>query len=184
MPQSVSELFAESGVGDQIPGNRIEVLACNPRTHRSYGPHGGPSGGQDASPPLSIGKWQQARYLDGQQAQSVVNTMHPTPVTPTTSWVGYYGGGIGITIYASKFASPAEAQSALDGMRAGIAKENSGFSEPTTRVVAKQNGFHTEGVNKQHFFFVRNSWLIWIEGKDSDFEPTVQSIRWARPSKS
>ena len=139
--------------------------------------------GQDAAPPLAIGAGQQDRLIEGPQARSMVDAMHPTPVAPVSSWVGYYGVGKGITIYASKFNDPAQAQSSIEAMKTTMGQDKSGFTPPESQMVARQAGFHTTGVNKEHFFYTRGSWLIWIEGQSGDFEPTVKSIRWVRASK-
>ena len=141
----------------------------------------GGSSGQDAAPPLAIGSWQQARLLQGPQAVSMVNAMHPTSAAPAICWVGYYGG---ITVYGSRFQSPEQARSAYDAMKNGLGQEKSGFTPAQPLTVAGQAGFHTTGVNKEHFFYVRGSWLIWVEGKAEDFAPTVRSMRWGKAARS
>jgi hypothetical protein len=110
----------------------------------------------------------------------MVRTMHPSSIAPKQSWVGYYGGGKGITVYASRFDDPAQAQSALSQMRDALGGGNSGFEPPRPSTVEKQQGFTTQGVNRDHFFYARGPWLIWIEGKTTDFQPTLKAIRWGR----
>jgi len=140
------------------------------------------SSARDAAPPEAIGSWQQERLIEGPAAASLVNAMHPTSVAPVTSWVGYYGGGIGITVYASRFADAAQAGSMLEAMKTALGGEKSGFTAPQPQVLAAQSGFRTSGMNKEHFFYVRGAWLIWIEGKATDLEMTVRAVRWVRPA--
>jgi len=144
---------------------------------------GGGPGALDAAPPLSIGPWQQERYFEAAEAKAMIDRMHPTSIAAVNWWVGYYGGGNGITIYASKFTDPAQAQSALEAMRDAIGQSKTGFAPPQAATIAKQPGYRTTGMNKEHFFYAHNTWLIWIEGKTGDFEPTVKSMRWVKPSR-
>lgn len=144
------------------------------------------SANKDASPPLSIGKLQQARLLEDQAALNVVHTMHPTPTAPLRAWVGYYGGGDGITIYASRFPDAAQAQSTLEAVRSAIDKGSdgySGFSPAQAFTAGKQPGFHTSGMKKEHFFYTHGPWLVWIEGKPTDLAPTVGAMRWGKASR-
>jgi hypothetical protein len=132
----------------------------------------------EALPPLSIGHLAQNRLLEGDRAQAAVTDMHSMSVAPERSWVASYGGAGGVTIYASRFATPTQAETALGQMRAAMAEGKSGFGTSKPETAARQAGYRTEGLSQSHFFFVRGSWLIWIEGRPTDFAPAVKAIRW------
>jgi hypothetical protein len=120
--------------------------------------------------------------MRGEEATATINSMQPVTTAPVDAWVAYYGGsGDRMTVYASKFATPTEAETVLGRIRTAFASSSTGYGASKPITAARQNGYKVTGLGEDHFLYVKGAWLIWIQGKARDFPPAVTALVWSRP---
>lgn len=100
--------------------------------------------------------------VSGEEAAGLIAGLHPGPIAPAASEVGFYAAGSErAVLYVSRFAAPATAAAQLERMAATIGS-GGGFAHHTVTTVGGVVLHRALGQGRAHFFFMRSAEVVWL----------------------
>jgi hypothetical protein len=101
--------------------------------------------------------------VSGDEAQNLISQLHPGPLAPAESQVGFYAAGDDrAVLYLSRFAEADSARAQLEMMSAMIGRGRAGFGHHTEIDMAGTVVHAVVGSGRMHFFFTRQNELVWL----------------------
>jgi hypothetical protein len=127
-----------------------------------------PSPGESSALPPTLHGLTLVRSVSGEDARDLIAQLHPGPLAPAASEVGFYAAGPErAVLYVTRFPSADLAQAQLDRMAATIGHGRGGFGHHTEATVGDIVVHRALGQGRAHFFFTRNSEVVWLAADDA-----------------
>jgi hypothetical protein len=99
----------------------------------------------------------------GEDAQRLIASLHPGPLAPAESDVGFYASDDErAVLYVSRFPSADTAQAQLSLMSAMIGRGRAGFGHHTETEIGGTVVHAALSQGRAHFFFTRNREVVWL----------------------
>ena len=124
------------------------------------------------TPPFVVGRPTLPDSLDGlaltqsasgEEAQRLIASLHPGPLAPAESEVGFYASGDDrAVLYVSRFPSADTAQAQLRLMSAIIGRGRAGFGHHTETEIGGTVVHAALSQGRAHFFFTRDREVMWL----------------------
>jgi hypothetical protein len=112
--------------------------------------------------------------VSGTEAQNLIAHLHPGPLAPAESQVGFYASGENhAVLYVSRFPERPLAQAQLDAMSAAIGRGRGGFGHHTETEIGRTVVHSAVGQGRMHFFFTRDREVLWLV---ADAEPAREAL--------
>jgi hypothetical protein len=122
-----------------------------------------PSGGESPTLPDTLGGLALTQNVSGGEAQTLIAYLHPGPLAPAESDVGFYASeGERAVLYVSRFPSADTAQAQITLMSAMIGRGRGGFGHHTETDIGGTVVHSALSQGRAHFFFARDREVVWL----------------------
>lgn len=113
--------------------------------------------------PETLGGLALVERATGDQARDLITQLHPGPLAPAESEVGFYASGDDRAIlYVSRFARADTAMAQLETMSAMIGRGRGGFGHHAEAEIAGTVVHMVMGQGRAHFFFRQDREVVWV----------------------
>ncbi len=129
--------------------------------------------------PAVLGQLRLVTIVGGEEARAVVDRMHGKRVAQTGNWIGLYSGpGGNATVYLTRYASVAAAESDGNTMGERIAAGEGGgvFGHFRRTAIDSQPISVCMGLGQVHFFFSRGRSLYWLAADPPVAESSLKAL--------
>lgn len=131
----------------------------------------------DYALPSVIAGMEITERISGEEAARIVNRMHRGEVATQANFIGHYQGGDNrATYYISLYASPDQAEAAMEAMAAVMKQEGHGFSHLMKRTERGTDFYMALGQDQAHYFFAKDAELAWLAVDIPVAEAAVKEI--------
>jgi hypothetical protein len=101
--------------------------------------------------------------MSGSDAQQLIALLHPGPLAPAESRVGFYAAGEQrAVLYVSRFPSEEAAAEQLGQMASAIGHGRAGFGSHTEADIGGTVVHSVVGQGRTHYFYVRDGDVVWL----------------------
>jgi hypothetical protein len=113
----------------------------------------------------------------GDPARALIARLHPGPLAPAESEVGFYGSGDRrAVLYVSRFASADTAHAQLAMMAAMIGRGRGGFGHHSEVAIGGTAVHATLGQGRAHFFYTRGAEVVWLAADPAIARPALAEL--------
>lgn len=113
--------------------------------------------------PADLAGMPRSRVEEGEAARRAIGALHGKQVAPLASAIAEYGGDGTLTLYASRFGDPAEAERALETMLGRLREGSTPFAAPVPHP-AHPGVWLTKGPGGHHALLRSRDRLLWVQG--------------------
>jgi hypothetical protein len=124
--------------------------------------------------PDTVGGMAKVQSVTGQEARDLIGLLHPGPLAPAESEVGFYATDADrAVLYVSRYGSADTARQQLQLMSAVIGRGRGGFGHYSETEIGGTVVHAALGQGRSHFFFTRDREVVWLA---ADPEPARAAL--------